>query len=90
MGENLRETLLGGQSFSWRDEGDGVFSAVLNERVYRIRSIADASPDPFLRSDRNTAQSRSGKGHSRPGMPQTPSPSAQNTGKGIFPAAQHG
>lgn len=50
MEENLREILLGGQSFSWRDEGDGVFSAVLNERVYRIRSIADASPDPFLRS----------------------------------------
>ena len=50
MEENLREILLGGQSFSWRDEGDGVFSAVLNERVYRIRSIADASSDPFLRS----------------------------------------
>ena len=50
MEENLREILLGGQSFSWRDEGDGVFSAVLNDHVYRIRSIADAASDPFLRS----------------------------------------
>ena len=50
MEENLRETLMGGQSFSWRDEGDGIFSAVLNDRVYRIRSIDDASADPFLRT----------------------------------------
>lgn len=50
MEENLRETLLGGQSFSWREEDDGSFSAVLNERVYRIRSIEDAASDPFLHS----------------------------------------
>ena len=46
-GENLRETLMGGQSFSWRDEGD-CFSAVLNGKVYRIRDIEDARHDPFL------------------------------------------
>lgn len=50
MEENLRETLMGGQSFSWREEADGAFSAVLNERVYRIRSIEDAASDPFLYS----------------------------------------
>lgn len=48
MQENLRELLLGGQSFSWKDEGDGVFSAVLNEKIYRIKSIEDAASDPFL------------------------------------------
>ena len=47
MEENLRETLMGGQSFSWREE-DGFFTAVLNERVYRIKSIGDAAADPFL------------------------------------------
>ncbi len=48
MNENLKETLLGGQSFSWREEEDGRFSAVLNERVYTIRSLDDAFSDPFL------------------------------------------
>ena len=48
MGENLRETLLGGQSFSWVEEGDGSFSAVLDGRVCRIRSLSDAAADPFL------------------------------------------
>ena len=48
MQENLRELLLGGQSFSWKDEGDGVFSAVLNEKIYRIKSIEEAVSDPFL------------------------------------------
>ena len=46
--ENLREILLGGQSFSWREEGSGVFSAVLNGRVYRISSIEECRNDPFL------------------------------------------
>lgn len=50
MEENLREILMGGQSFSWREEEDGLFSAVLNEHVYRIKSIDDAAADPFLRS----------------------------------------
>lgn len=48
MDENLRETLLGGQSFSWRDNGDGSYSAVLGERVCTIRSLSDAASDPFL------------------------------------------
>ena len=47
MEENLRETLLGGQSFSWREE-DGVFTAVLNDHVYRIGTLSDAASDPFL------------------------------------------
>ena len=46
--ENLREILLGGQAFSWQEEEDGVFSAVLNEKVYKIRSLEDAAKDPFL------------------------------------------
>ncbi len=50
MDENLRETLMGGQSFSWREEEDGSYSAVLNEKVYRIRSLEDAASDPFLYS----------------------------------------
>lgn len=47
MEENLRETLLGGQSFSWSEE-DGVFTAVLDERVIRLSSLEDARDDPFL------------------------------------------
>ena len=47
MEENLRETLMGGQSFSW-SEKDGFFEAVLNERVYRISGLEDAAGDPFL------------------------------------------
>ena len=50
MEENIREILTGGQSFSWKEEEDGVFSAVLNEKVYRVRSISDAEKDPYLRS----------------------------------------
>lgn len=50
MQENLREILMGGQTFSWNEEEDGVFSAVLNEKVYRIRSIEDAASDQYLRS----------------------------------------
>ncbi len=46
--ENLREILMGGQTFSWQEEEDGVFSAVLNDKVYRIRSLDDALEDPFL------------------------------------------
>ena len=48
MKENLRETLLGGQSFSWKEEDGGVFSAVLNEKVYRIETLEDAKRDPYL------------------------------------------
>ena len=50
MEENLRETLLGGQTFSWREEDDSSFSAVLNEKVYHLRSLEDAASDSFLRS----------------------------------------
>ena len=46
--EDIREILTGGQSFSWTDEGD-CFSAVLNERVYRVSSAADFEKDEFLR-----------------------------------------
>ena len=45
--EELREILTGGQSFSWIDEGD-CFSATLNEKVYRVRSIDDFRADAFL------------------------------------------
>ena len=48
MNDNLREILLGGQSFSWREENDGSYTAVLNNRVYRIRKLEDAAKDPFL------------------------------------------
>lgn len=48
MEENLRETLLGGQTFSWREEGE-YFTAVLDNRVIRIKNIEDAASDPFLR-----------------------------------------
>lgn len=47
MIENLREILFGGQTFSWREENGG-YAAVLNDRVYRIKSIEDAGKDPFL------------------------------------------
>ena len=50
MEENIREILLGGQSFSWTEEEDGYFSAVLNERVYRIKGIEDAVDDSYLHS----------------------------------------
>ena len=50
MDENIREILLGGQSFSWKEEADGSYTAVLNERVYRIRDIRDAESDEYLRS----------------------------------------
>ena len=50
MSENLREILMGGQTFSWSEESDGLFSAVLNEKVYRIRSLDDAADEPYLRS----------------------------------------
>ncbi len=50
MEENLRETLLGGQCFSWTEEEPGLFSAVLNGKVYRIRSLEDARGDGYLRS----------------------------------------
>ena len=50
MEENIREILLGGQSFSWTEEEDGYFSAVLNERFYRIKGIEDAVDDSYLHS----------------------------------------
>ncbi len=46
--ENIREILFGGQTFSWREEPSGVFASALNGRVYRIKSVEDASSDPFL------------------------------------------
>lgn len=48
MIENIREILFGGQTFSWREEECGVFASVLNGKVYRIKSVNDASSDPFL------------------------------------------
>ena len=47
--QELREILTGGQSFSWKDEGD-CFSAVLNERVYKVTSEEDFLKDPWLRN----------------------------------------
>lgn len=47
--ENLKEILTGGQSFSWREESDGVFAAALNNRVYRVSSLEDIK-DPYLRT----------------------------------------
>ena len=38
---------MGGQSFSWRDEGS-CFSAVLDGRVWRVRCADDFRKDPFL------------------------------------------
>lgn len=49
MEENIREILLGGQSFSWRENPDGSFSAPLNDNVYTIKKLSDADNDPFLR-----------------------------------------
>lgn len=49
MEENIREILMGGQSFSWREE-NGIFSAPLNGKVYRIKSLEDCYRDPFLYS----------------------------------------
>jgi 3-methyladenine DNA glycosylase/8-oxoguanine DNA glycosylase len=43
----LKEILEGGQAFSWQREED-CYSAVLNNRVYRISSLAEAEEDPFL------------------------------------------
>ncbi len=50
MDENLRQILLGGQSFSWREVDNGVFSAALNGKVYTVSSIDDARQDEFLSS----------------------------------------
>lgn len=49
MEENIREILLGGQSFSWREVEDGVFKAVLNEKVYTVSSLDDANQDEYLK-----------------------------------------
>lgn len=51
-GDNMRDTdlditLLGGQSFSWQIKED-YYEAVLADKVFRIRSLADVS-DPFLK-----------------------------------------
>lgn len=48
MKENLREILLGGQSFSWKEVEEGVFKAVLNEKVYTVTSLDDARADEYL------------------------------------------
>lgn len=45
--DELKETLTGGQSFSWSFKG-GAWEAVLNEKVYRIKSLKEAEQDPFL------------------------------------------
>lgn len=47
MEENLKETLLGGQSFSWNFE-NGVYTAVLNDRVYSVSTIEDVKNDEYL------------------------------------------
>lgn len=48
MEENIREILFGGQTFSWFEE-DGLYKAVLNNRIYTVASLSDANSDPFLR-----------------------------------------
>lgn len=48
MDDSFKEILMGGQSFSWKEEEDGCFSAVLNGRVYRIRSLEETEKDSFL------------------------------------------
>ncbi len=50
MEENLEEILFGGQTFSWEKNDDGSYTAVLNNRVYNIRTLADAYDDEFLRT----------------------------------------
>lgn len=47
--DDIREILTGGQSFSWSEEKD-CFTAVLNEKVYRVKSESDFYNDDFLRS----------------------------------------
>ena len=47
--DELREILTGGQSFSWTEE-DNCFSAVLNEKVYKVRSEADFYQDSYLKA----------------------------------------
>lgn len=54
MVENLEEVLFGGQSFSWRKE-DMCYAAVLNDRVYRIKTAEDFYQDEFLSSYFNTS-----------------------------------
>ena len=49
MEENLREILLGGQTFSWREVEEGVFKAALNDKVYTVSSLDDAKEDAYLR-----------------------------------------
>ena len=48
MEENIKEILFGGQTFSWFEE-DGLYKAVLNNRIYTVTSLSDAESDPFLR-----------------------------------------
>ena len=47
--DDIREILTGGQSFSWTEE-DNCFSAVLNEKVYKVRSEADFYHDSYLKA----------------------------------------
>ena len=44
---SLEETLFGGQTFSWIKEEDSYIS-VLNNKVYKIKSILDCENDDFL------------------------------------------
>ena len=44
---DLDETLLGGQSFSWVKE-DNTYISVLNNKVYKIKSLLDCEKDDFL------------------------------------------
>ena len=46
--DDIREILTGGQSFSWSEEED-CFTAVSNEKVYRVQSESDFYSDDFLR-----------------------------------------
>ena len=49
MVENIREILLGGQTFSWKEVEPGVFKSALNEHVYTVTKLEDAYQDEFLR-----------------------------------------
>lgn len=47
--DDIREILTGGQSFSWTEE-DSCFTAVLNEKVYKVSCEADFNQDSYLKA----------------------------------------